>query len=522
MGHLSRQQKNYAKAVEYYTKALAITKVVGFQPIDLFSGMGWALAEQAKSADNKARETLVQQAIRYYDSSLVPATGRGYNIAVIKDTYLGLSELYESLNNYRKAYDFYKLYASLKDSLLNEDSVRKLELLRTEFEIDKATREEQSRYETKLAEEKTASRKLLAQKEAEHRLALAEDSIQKLRTLESQQLMHHFALLESRAEKERALEMQRLEAERQMTNETARHWDALERERTQQLINELKAKTLLQQEQALQRRRTRAFILGVALLAVLSVGAYGFIRWQYRQKRKLQQTEDAHKMAELELQSLRAQLNPHFMFNSINAIQDLIINKQNDHSQLYLARFSKLLRMLLDSASQPFVPLQQELQVLDLYLSLEKLRMPNLEYTLNTEDTVSPSETMIPNMSLQPFIENALWQGLASKTGSRKLLVRVYQTPGFLNFDIEDNGIGRKKAAELKNEDQNNNYEKGMQLLKKRFELLSKEYGASINSTITDLEENHVPTGTLVTIAMPLTLCEQAKKAWHDTNDNSG
>jgi LytS/YehU family sensor histidine kinase len=206
------------------------------------------------------------------------------------------------------------------------------------------------------------------------------------------------------------------------------------------------------------------------------------------------------------------------MFNSLNAIQDLIVNEDNERSHLYLSRFSKLLRMLLDNANQPFVSIRQELNFLELYLSLENLRIPDLKFSIEKDPNINTDERMMPNMMLQPYIENAIWHGLSNKKGNRNLHIRIHENGSATEFEIEDNGIGRKKAAELKKLYRQGHHSKGMELLSKRFSLLSKEYGAIIQTTVTDLQNNGEATGTLVKIDIPFTLSEKAKQLVYDTN----
>jgi LytS/YehU family sensor histidine kinase len=246
-----------------------------------------------------------------------------------------------------------------------------------------------------------------------------------------------------------------------------------------------------------------------------------FLRQRNQKRRAIERAEALHKMAELELQSLRAQLNPHFMFNSLNAIQDLIVNEDNERSHLYLSRFSKLLRMLLDNANQPFVSVKQEIDFLELYLSLENLRIPDLHFSIKKDSLTNSDDRMIPNMMLQPYIENAIWHGLSHKKGERNLQVRIHENGQATRFEIEDNGVGRKKATELKLLYRKGHHSKGMELLSKRFNLLSKEYGASILTTVEDLQNNGDACGTLVKIDVPVSLSEQAIKLTHDTNHNN-
>ena len=309
-----------------------------------------------------------------------------------------------------------------------------------------------------------------------------------------------------------------------LNNETTQK---LEQVRTQYEVEKaveeekIKNATAAAGQKAELKRKNELMLIGFGVFLLISTFVALLIRQRNLKRRAVERAQAGHKMAELELQSLRAQLNPHFMFNSLNAIQDLIVNENNEKSHLYLSRFSKLLRMLLDNANQPFVTVKQELELLELYLSLENLRIPNLQYSIEKDPNLNAQERMIPNMMLQPYIENAIWHGLSNKKGERKLQIRIHENGTATEFEVEDNGIGRKRSAELKQQFRHGHHSRGMQLLSKRFELLSKEYGTSIQTTITDLQENGDSTGTLVKIDVPFTLSEQAKQLVHDTNHHN-
>jgi LytS/YehU family sensor histidine kinase len=217
-------------------------------------------------------------------------------------------------------------------------------------------------------------------------------------------------------------------------------------------------------------------------------------------------------MVELQLENLRAQLNPHFMFNSLNAIQELIVTDKTELSQSYLERFAKLLRMLLENASQPFIPLRKEINFLELYLSLENLRIPDLKYSIKIAPAVNTESDITPNMMLQPYIENALWHGLQHKQGEKRLELYISRENGSMNYEIKDNGVGRKKAEELKSLYRKEHRSKGMELLSKRFSLLSKEYGQDIQTSVTDLTENGDGTGTVVKIKVPFSLSKTTQR----------
>ena len=163
---------------------------------------------------------------------------------------------------------------------------------------------------------------------------------------------------------------------------------------------------------------------------------------------------------------------------------------------------------MLENADQPFIPLRKEIDFLELYLSLESLRIPDLQYSIEVNQRLDAEKTMIPNMILQPYIENALWHGLQSKQGEKKIQLHIYRQNGLLHYEIKDNGVGREKAAELKSLYRKEHHSKGMELLSKRFGLLSKEYGQDIQTKVTDVVETGNVAGTLVEITVPSSLSE--------------
>lgn len=271
-----------------------------------------------------------------------------------------------------------------------------------------------------------------------------------------------------------------------------------------------KAEEKKKQEKLLAAKKKRNFQLligsGVFLITILFAA---ILLWQRKQKKlALEKAEGIYKMAELEMQSLRTQLNPHFMFNSLNAIQELILLEQNEKSHTYLARFGKLLRMLLENAEHPFISLRKEIEFLHLYLGLENLRIPDLQYSIFTDPVINIDEVLLPNMILQPYIENAIWHGLSHKDNNKQLQIRIFNVSGVMNYEIEDNGIGRNKALERKSLFRQKHHSKGMKLLNKRFQLLNEQYNSKICITISDVIKVNEVAGTLVKIEIPDTLSQ--------------
>lgn len=261
----------------------------------------------------------------------------------------------------------------------------------------------------------------------------------------------------------------------------------------------------LEQEKLRAEKQEMNNLLLTTLIFVVMTSLFAFFysRQRTAKIRAVEKAESIRKISELEMQSLRSQLNPHFMFNSLNSIQTLIMKQENDKSQTYLSRFARLLRIMLENTESPFIPLQKEIDFLQLYLSLESLRIPDMQYSISIDPLLNTEKILIPNMLLQPYAENAIWHGLSHKVKDKQLQIRVSRENDSVNYEIEDNGVGRKKAKELESFFNKQHQSKGMELVQKRISLLSKEYNSAIITEISDVIKNNEVAGTLVSIKIP-------------------
>lgn len=213
-------------------------------------------------------------------------------------------------------------------------------------------------------------------------------------------------------------------------------------------------------------------------------------------------------MAELEAKAIRAQMNPHFIFNSLNAIQESIVLNDYDTSYQYLSKFSKLLRQVLNNSEKNFIPLRDEIEMNRLYLELESLRFKHsFAYTIDVDPSIDTDSVLFPSLMLQPFIENAVWHGLMHKDGEKKLAIRFFCRQQQLKCEIGDNGIGREKAAAIKKQKLGSHYfeSKGTDLALQRMQLLNESGIPSASLSIEDLYNNGAAAGTRVMISIPLT-----------------
>lgn len=170
--------------------------------------------------------------------------------------------------------------------------------------------------------------------------------------------------------------------------------------------------------------------------------------FQYRIKQIRQRAELKTQLQELESRALKAQMNPHFIFNAMNSIQSLIMHNRTDEAGNYISKFAKLMRHVLENADTNLVSIEKELNSIQLYIELEKLRMNvDLDYTEDIDPDLAIYNEKIPSLILQPFIENALWHGLNKKDGDKKLSIKIRAEKYWIICIIKDNGVGRENAA---------------------------------------------------------------------------
>ncbi|MCO5240865.1 MAG: histidine kinase [Chitinophagaceae bacterium] len=213
------------------------------------------------------------------------------------------------------------------------------------------------------------------------------------------------------------------------------------------------------------------------------------------------------KMAEAEMQALRAQMNPHFIFNSLNSINRYIVKSDQVTASLYLTRFARLIRLILDNSNNKTVTLASELEALKLYIEMESIRFEKkFTWHVDVPPDVYPESIYVPPLLMQPYVENAIWHGLLHKTTAGYLWVRISRKGSdLLQCVIQDNGVGRKKANELKNKTISSRKSMGMQLTESRLMLMGHLAGSNASVDIEDLADEHgAALGTRVTLNIPV------------------
>jgi two-component system, LytTR family, sensor kinase len=256
---------------------------------------------------------------------------------------------------------------------------------------------------------------------------------------------------------------------------------------------------LLKQEQQVNQQGLKAqriinfsLTAGFLILVITSLIIYR----NNLQKRKANQM--------LALKSLRSQMNPHFIYNSLNSVNNYISKNDEKAANKYLSDFSRLMREVMENSKHDFITLTSEIEILDIYLKLEHTRFGDkFDYRFDIDSTLEIESYQVPPMLIQPFIENAIWHGLRYREEKGFLNVMFKRETHLLSVIVEDNGIGRTKSEELKTKNQKEHVSTGLRNIGDRIKIINELYHVKLIVKIEDLNQNG-ETGTRVKILIPV------------------
>jgi hypothetical protein len=242
------------------------------------------------------------------------------------------------------------------------------------------------------------------------------------------------------------------------------------------------------------------YLLMVLTLAGAIYGLFLIILSDLKNREKQKQ-----RLLEAEKRSLLSQMNPHFIFNSLNSIQHFIIQNDDLQANNYLTNFSSLIRKILDNSKKNLITLSEEISTLTLYLEMEKLRFEEgFDYVIHRDPGIDYNEVMIPPMILQPYVENAIWHGIMPLKAKGLLTISFSRKDMFYHCVIRDNGIGRENAGRLKGKKEPHN-STGMTNISERVSLMNQINKQKIRLTVSDLKnEDQTAAGTLIEIIIPI------------------
>jgi tetratricopeptide (TPR) repeat protein len=239
----------------------------------------------------------------------------------------------------------------------------------------------------------------------------------------------------------------------------------------------------------------------LSLLAIILITVLLFIF------NRQQQINQEKKILTLEQNMLKSQMNPHFIFNSLNSIKLYIINNEKENAVYYLNKFAKLIRKILVASNEKDISLAEELETMKLYMNIENIRFSNeIDFKINIDNTINLENIRVPSLILQPFLENSLWHGLSSKTSDKRIVLDIKKnTDNYITISITDNGVGRKVSHERKLKKTLKRDSVGIEITKERLFNFSQRFARMYNLKIEDLfDKQNNATGTKVILNIPV------------------
>ena len=269
------------------------------------------------------------------------------------------------------------------------------------------------------------------------------------------------------------------------------------KEHSENQIKDLAKKNQIAQLQITRNRNL--WMMALSIFALITVVVFSVSK----QKR----LKNEKKILSLKQDALRSQMNPHFMFNALNSIKLYIIENDKKKATSYLNKFSKLMRKILEASSIQETTLAEEIETMELYMSIENIRFSNeIDYSVIIDSSLNLESIKIPPLVLQPFLENSLWHGLSSKGEGKRMTIHIHKISSeYIQIEITDNGIGREASAKIKAKKSINRESVGINLTNDRLTNFSKNLKNEYSINYEDLkDENNIALGTKVVIKFPL------------------
>lgn len=494
LGDAYKALGKYDISLENYNKSLEISKTDLIAPkiTDLNS----------KIADNYAASGKTNLAEGFYTNSLNLAQNQNLNRAIVEQDRV--ADFYNSNSLFDKEIELRKknledLEKSGSDTQVAKGPLKDSVIVssqRINYKIGNAFLQQEKYdealpYFKKSASEANTKEDLIVAKDATRKLSetlesLGEFDAARTTFQEYVELVNELTLRKEQeiSQASRLLKNIQEKQTRIMSLEADRKF---ERSRT----NSFKREQLLVEESNKRQLYTiYSLIFGMILLAIT-------IYLLYRNSRQQKLANNL-----LALKSLRTQMNPHFIFNALNSVNNYIALNDERNANRYLSEFSTLMRTVLENSDEDFIPLSKELELLELYVRLEHMRFQDkFDYTIKVDEQLKVSDFQIPPMLLQPYIENAIWHGLRYKEEKGTLNISISaKTEEMLEIIIEDDGIGRKRSMELKTKNQLRQKSKGMGNIKKRIAILNDMYKDKVDVSLSDVFEDGQGTKVILTL----------------------
>ncbi|MGI9552008.1 MAG: tetratricopeptide repeat-containing sensor histidine kinase [Aurantibacter sp.] len=450
IGLIYRQKNEYQKALVYYEKSLALNRKLDMKMSEAIN------LQNIGSLYNQQRK--FEKSLPYFQNAKKVATSIGDEIGVLYANH-SIGNYYFHMGQFSRAVTILKSNLELAEKLNNREEVKNLNR-----DIAEAY-EKSGFFEKALKYRKTYE--------------LWKDSL----------------INETHLEKVKELEL------------------SFETAKKDKEITVLTKENELQEATAEKEATLRnALVGGIVSLGIIGLLFFNTMRQRLKNQKLLtSKNEEINKaklseeLQTLEMKALRAQMNPHFLFNSLNSINTMILNDEPDNASRYLSKFSKLVRLMLENSEQSEISLKDELETLEAYIQLEAIRFNNkMDYKIDVDSGIDQEDTFLPSMVLQPFVENAIWHGLLHKNQKGQLTIDIKEDGDNLLCSVIDNGVGREKSLTLKKDGGLKKKSMGIKITTDRLKLLTKQKIKDVINII-DLKDNdNNALGTRVNIQIPL------------------
>lgn len=473
IGHIYRTLGQYDLAIANFRKSIALE-------IELGNLTGLAMNYKDIGECLEA-ESKLEEALENYEQSLVFNEKIGSNrIHVISN--LGIAHVYVHQNKISEALDIFESILELSKDLGDMKIISEIYLNKGWAQLQDKNFEE-----------------------AQNNLNKGLEIAKKYNLLSEMEEAYTFLadLWESQDDfkKSKKFFLEAVEVEEKISNDRNRRYvaDLITRSEAEKKTNQIQVLAKENEIMNLKLRRNQnTLLIGALLVSLFTLLLYIL----YRQT----QLKSDKKLLTLEQSMLRSQMNPHFLFNSLNSIKLYIINNEKKNAVHYLNKFSKLVRKILESSSVREIALAEELETIELYMTIENIRFSNeIDFKIIVDEGIDLHIIKIPSLILQPFLENALWHGLSSKEGEKSIILQIsIEKEGYINISITDNGVGREAAEKLKESKVLKRKSVGIDITKERLANFSKDYQNTFEIEIQDLfDKQGEASGTRIILNIP-------------------
>lgn len=492
IGLVYKNLSQYPKALDYQARALAIYRQTGDR-----QGMARVFGNTATVYDYQNKP---DKALEFYQKALLINQSISDKRGIASDL-INIGIVYNGVSDYPKALEYLQNAKRLYEELGDKNSLS-IALYQIATAYSEAPANVLATYDISLANRYRRVRGYL-----ERGLQLAMETGAINRQHEGWESLS--ALYEAQKDFPRALEaykrsvllrdsMLNDEKKEEITRRMVRF--AYEKKAALMKADLDKKEALAAVEVSRQRSVKRSVMGGTAALVLALFSSFAFYKRRHDAEEKKKEAEFKVLVAETEMKALRSQMNPHFIFNSLNSISDYISRNDIQAASHYLTRFAKVMRLTLENSEQKAIRLSDDLKALELYMQLESLRLDHkFSYEIQIAPDIDTENILVPPLILQPFIENSIWHGIARKQGNGKILIRIEKENNeMIQCIVEDNGVGRclppdGQAGEKRS--------MGLKITRARIDILNKIKKSKAAVELSDLTE-----GTQVKVKLPLEL----------------